>query len=155
MRRRKLQSIGQYSSVVADDLRGAESNSNLHAEYDETIEGLFGRSGWKKIVEDLTADQETLRLHFFEEYTFAEIADELYLSDTAGSSIVSAMTEPNEEHLEGSKAGDQSSHSGFWVTGQILRRVGSGKMKGNRHRGRASGKSPARRPIKASLRLPA
>ena len=78
LRRRKLQSIGLYSSVVADDLRGAESNSNLHADYDQTVEGLFGRNGWKKIVEDLTEDQrETLRLHFFEGYTFAEIAEKL------------------------------------------------------------------------------
>jgi RNA polymerase sigma-70 factor, ECF subfamily len=78
LRRRKLQSIGLYSSVIAGDLRDAESNSNLHAEYDETVEGLFGRSGWRKIVEDLTEDQrETLRLHFFEGYTFAEIAKKL------------------------------------------------------------------------------
>ncbi len=78
LRRRKLQSIGLYSSVIADDLRDAESKSNLHAEYDETVEGLFGRSGWKRIVEDLTEDQrETLRLHFFEGYTFAEIAEKL------------------------------------------------------------------------------
>ena len=117
LRRRKLQSIGLYSSVIADDLRDAESNSNLHAEYDETVEGLFGRSGWKRIVEDLTAVQrETLRLHFFEGYTFAEMAGKLYLCDIAGSSIASAITEPDEEHLEGSTAGDWSSHSGFWVT---------------------------------------
>ena len=36
----------------------------------------------QRIVEDLTEDQrETLRLHFFEGYTFAEIADKLGQSD--------------------------------------------------------------------------
>ena len=48
------------------------------ADYDHTVEGLFGRNGWKKIVEDLTQDQrETLRLHFFEGCTFTEIAEKL------------------------------------------------------------------------------
>ncbi len=40
--------------------------------------GYSVRNGWKKIVEDLTEDQwETLRLYFFEGYTFAEIAEKL------------------------------------------------------------------------------
>jgi RNA polymerase sigma-70 factor, ECF subfamily len=78
LRRRKLKSIGLYSSVIADDLRNAESCSDLHPEYGETVEGLFGRNAWKRIVEDLTEDQrETLRLHFFEGYTFAEIAEKM------------------------------------------------------------------------------
>ena len=78
LRRRKLKSIGLYSSAVADELRDAESRTDLPADYDKTVEGLFGRNGWKKIVEDLTEDQrETLRLHFFEGYTFAEIAKKL------------------------------------------------------------------------------
>jgi DNA-directed RNA polymerase specialized sigma subunit len=51
---------------------------NNGADYDHTVEGLFGRNGWKNIVEDLTEDQrETLRLHFFEGYTFTEIAEKL------------------------------------------------------------------------------
>ena len=46
--------------------------------YDQTVEGLFGRNGWKKVVEELTGDQrETLRLHFFEGFTFTEIAEKL------------------------------------------------------------------------------
>jgi RNA polymerase sigma-70 factor, ECF subfamily len=78
LRRRKLKSIGLYGSVIADDLRDGESCRDLHQEYDETVEGLFGRNAWKRILEDLTEDQrETLRLHFFEGYTFAEIADKL------------------------------------------------------------------------------
>lgn len=78
LRRRKLKSIGLYSSGIVDDLRDAESCRALHQEYDETVEGLFGRNALKRILEDLTEDQrETLRLHFFEGYTFAEIADKL------------------------------------------------------------------------------
>jgi RNA polymerase sigma-70 factor, ECF subfamily len=78
LRRRKLKSIGLYSSGIADDLRDGESRRALHQEYDETVEGLFGRNALKRILEDLTEDQrETLRLHFFEGYTFAEIADKL------------------------------------------------------------------------------
>jgi RNA polymerase sigma-70 factor, ECF subfamily len=78
LRRRKLKSIGLYSSPIADDLCGADSNSGLRADYDETVEGLFGRNGWKRNVKDLTqAQRETLRLHFFEGYTFAEIAEKL------------------------------------------------------------------------------
>jgi RNA polymerase sigma-70 factor, ECF subfamily len=78
LRRRKLKSIGLYSSATSDYLHDAESCRDLAADYERTFEGLFGRNGWKKIVEDLTADQrETLRLHFFEGYTFSEIAEKL------------------------------------------------------------------------------
>jgi RNA polymerase sigma-70 factor (ECF subfamily) len=48
------------------------------ADYDQTVEGLFGRNGWRKIVDALTKEQrETLRLHFFEGCTFTEIAEKL------------------------------------------------------------------------------
>jgi RNA polymerase sigma-70 factor (ECF subfamily) len=78
LRRRKLKSIGLYCPVAADDLLDAEPCSDTHVAYDYTVEGLFGRNGWKKVVEDLTPDQrETFRLHFFEGYTFAEIAEKL------------------------------------------------------------------------------
>jgi len=78
LRRRKLKSIGLYRPASADDARSAESRSDLRANYDDTVEGLFGRNAWKRIVHDLTKDQrETLRLHFFEGYTFAEIAKKL------------------------------------------------------------------------------
>jgi RNA polymerase sigma-70 factor (ECF subfamily) len=78
LRRRKLKSIGLYSSGITDDLGGSDRRSDLPADYDTTVEGIFGRNGWKKIVEDLTEDQrETLRLHFFEGYTFTEIAEKL------------------------------------------------------------------------------
>lgn len=78
IRRRRLKSIGYYSSEVKDTPFAAEPRTNDAADYDYTVEGLFGRNGWKKIVDDLTEDQrETFRLHFFEGYTFAEIAEKL------------------------------------------------------------------------------
>jgi RNA polymerase sigma-70 factor, ECF subfamily len=78
LKRRKLKSIGLYSPAVAGDLREAQPFTDLAAEYDTSIEGLFGKNGLKRVSEDLTEDQrETLRLHFFEGYTFAEIAKKL------------------------------------------------------------------------------
>jgi RNA polymerase sigma-70 factor (ECF subfamily) len=79
LRRRLLKAQGFYLSGIVD--RAAEfhqAGDNRGADYDHTVEGLFGRNGWKRIIEDLTADQgETLRLHFFEGHTFAEIAQKL------------------------------------------------------------------------------
>jgi RNA polymerase sigma-70 factor (ECF subfamily) len=78
LRRRELKAHGFYLSGIADRPVESEQASNKGAHYDHTVEGLFGRNGWKKIVEDLTADQrETFRLHFFEGYTFAEIAEKM------------------------------------------------------------------------------
>jgi RNA polymerase sigma-70 factor (ECF subfamily) len=78
LRRRELKSHGFYLSGITDKLADRHHLSDKGANYDHTVEGLFGRNGWRKIVEELTADQrETLRLHFFEGYTFAEIAEKL------------------------------------------------------------------------------
>ena len=78
LRRRKLKSHGFYLSGITDKRDESGQASVGGADYDHTVEGLFGRNGWKKVVEDLTDDQrETLRLHFFEGYTFAEIAGKL------------------------------------------------------------------------------
>ena len=79
LRRRELKHHGYYLSGIPDNAvecrRAADSGG---ADYDNTVEGLFGRNGWKEIVDDLTEDQrETLRLHFFEGHTFAEIAEKL------------------------------------------------------------------------------
>jgi RNA polymerase sigma-70 factor, ECF subfamily len=44
-------------------------------ECDYSAEAVFGRNGLEKVVSALSTDQkETLRLHFFEGYTFAEIS---------------------------------------------------------------------------------
>jgi RNA polymerase sigma-70 factor, ECF subfamily len=79
LRRRELKSHGFYLSGIPDALaHGLHGAENRGAYYDQTVEGLFGRSAWRKILQDLTDDQrETLRLHFFEGHTFAEIAEKL------------------------------------------------------------------------------
>jgi RNA polymerase sigma-70 factor, ECF subfamily len=78
LRRRELKSHGFYLSGIPDKAVECQQSGDPGAHYDHTVEGLFGRSGWRKILEDLTEDQrQTLRLHFFEGYTFAEIAEKL------------------------------------------------------------------------------
>jgi RNA polymerase sigma-70 factor (ECF subfamily) len=78
LRRRELKSRGFYLSGIADRPAERHQPGDTGADYDHTVEGLFGRSVWKKMVEELTEDQrETFRLHFFEDYTFAEIAEKL------------------------------------------------------------------------------
>jgi len=43
--------------------------------YDSSIEAFFGRERVRKIVAELTPEQyQTLRLHFYEGYTLAEIS---------------------------------------------------------------------------------
>lgn len=83
MRRRHLKSHGFYLSAIADKSPETERRANSSAEYDQTVEGLFGRNGWRRVLDALTEDQrETLRLHFFEGYTFIEIAEKLGQSYT-------------------------------------------------------------------------
>jgi RNA polymerase sigma-70 factor (ECF subfamily) len=73
-RRRKLKSLGFYEPIV-DEKCCAQS---AELAYDGTVEALFGRNCWKAIMEDLTHDQKrVLKLHFFEGYTFTEIAEKL------------------------------------------------------------------------------
>lgn len=78
LRRRQLKSHGFYASGIADKAAEDGSVANSGADYDHSVEGLFGRNGWRRILESLTDDQrETLRLHFFEDFTFSEIAEKL------------------------------------------------------------------------------
>ena len=78
MRRRRLKAQGFYASSIADTSQESECAKTSEAEYDQTVEGLFGKNGWRQALEALTSDQrETLRLHFFEGYTFSEIAEKL------------------------------------------------------------------------------
>jgi len=78
LRRRQLKALGYYASGIADKLSEIELGESSGADYDRTVEGLFGRNGWRKILDALTREQqETLKLHFFEGYTFSEIAEKL------------------------------------------------------------------------------
>jgi RNA polymerase sigma-70 factor (ECF subfamily) len=78
LRRRHLNSRRFYSSVNMDKTNGNRCAVNAVADYDHSVEGLFGRNGWKEILGQLTADQqETLRLHFFEGYTLEEIGEKM------------------------------------------------------------------------------
>jgi RNA polymerase sigma-70 factor (ECF subfamily) len=58
--------------IELEDLRaGGTQNGN-------PIEGMFGKAGFKRVFEGLSSNQrETLRLHFFEGYSVAEIATKL------------------------------------------------------------------------------
>jgi RNA polymerase sigma-70 factor, ECF subfamily len=78
LRRRRLKSQGFYLCGITDKPAEGDPGGDKGAHYDQTVEGLFGRNGWRRVLESLTEDQrETLRLHFFEGYTFEEIADKL------------------------------------------------------------------------------
>jgi RNA polymerase sigma-70 factor, ECF subfamily len=78
LRRRRLKSQGFYLSGITDKPAECDPGGDRGAHYDQTVEGLFGRNGWRRVLESLTEDQrETLRLHFFEGYTFEEIAEKL------------------------------------------------------------------------------
>ena len=78
IRRRLLNSRVLRVSGIADNLHESEPRTNSGAQYDQSVEGLFGRSGWQRVLEILTEEQrKTLRLHFFEGYTFGEIAEKL------------------------------------------------------------------------------
>lgn len=78
LRRRRLQSQGFYLSGITDKPVECRNDRTEGADYDQSVEGLFGRNGWRKVLESLTEDQrETLRLHFFEGHTFEEIAEKL------------------------------------------------------------------------------
>ena len=78
LRRRRLKSQGFYLSGITDKPAECDPGGDRGAHYDQSVEGLFGRNGWRRVLESLTEDQrETLRLHFFEGYTFEEIAEKL------------------------------------------------------------------------------
>jgi RNA polymerase sigma-70 factor (ECF subfamily) len=65
-----------YGAVNLDGSWTEELPSPVIAEYDHSGEAVFGRKRWRRIREMLTEDQwETIRLHFFEGCTFAEISE--------------------------------------------------------------------------------
>jgi RNA polymerase sigma-70 factor (ECF subfamily) len=65
-----------YTALDCDDSPAEELATPRIAEYDHSGEALFGRKRWQRLPEMLTEDQwETIRLHFFEGFTFAEIGE--------------------------------------------------------------------------------
>lgn len=82
-RRRKLKSHGLYELPNGESPGRPEAAEENGSDYDQSVEGLFGWNGWRKMLESLSEEQrETLRLHFFEGYTFQEIAEKLGQSYT-------------------------------------------------------------------------
>jgi RNA polymerase sigma-70 factor (ECF subfamily) len=75
-RRAHLSTRPHYGSSEFDELKSADVPAPPIAGYDRSGEGLFGRDRWRELIECLTEDQwEALRLHFYEGYTFDEIAE--------------------------------------------------------------------------------
>src|SRR6267143_4563316 len=65
LRRRQLKSLGFYASGIGDKACEVETGRSSGGDYDQTLEGLFGRNSWRRVLDALTEDQrETLRLHF-------------------------------------------------------------------------------------------
>ena len=78
IRRRRLKSHGFYVSLMPDGPTENECSGSGGVLYELTAEGCFGRNGWTSVWDSLTEFQrETLRLHFYEGCTFAEIAEKL------------------------------------------------------------------------------
>lgn len=76
-RRRYLAARGHYKNAELDRCVAGFTAAATPA-YDSSIEALFGKEGLKKVMGELTAEQhETLRLHFYEGYTLAEISRKL------------------------------------------------------------------------------
>jgi RNA polymerase sigma-70 factor, ECF subfamily len=78
IRRRQLKTHGYYASPITDKTFENSPSSIKGTHYDDTVEGFFGRNGWRSVWDSLTECQrETLRLHFYEGCTFTEIAEKL------------------------------------------------------------------------------
>jgi RNA polymerase sigma-70 factor (ECF subfamily) len=78
LRRRALHSLGFYVSALTERSTKTDPSFFQGTHRDYTVEGFFGRNGWKNVWDSLTEFQrETLRLHFYEGCTFTEIAEKL------------------------------------------------------------------------------
>jgi RNA polymerase sigma-70 factor, ECF subfamily len=76
-RRRYLKARQFYTEASVEE-NDAYAVGTPTSESDYSAEVVFGRNGLEKILSSLSHDQrETLRLHFFEGYTFAEISEKL------------------------------------------------------------------------------
>ena len=76
--RRRYLATRQFYIHAEVESRGHQVVGNPTTESDYSAETVFGRNGLEKVLADLSDDQrETLRLHFFEGYTLAEISEKL------------------------------------------------------------------------------
>ena len=78
-RRRYLTSRHFYSRLDLDGAASELADPRTKAlRFENSIDGTLGNGGLQRIFEALSENQrQTLRLHFFEGYTFDEIAAEL------------------------------------------------------------------------------
>jgi RNA polymerase sigma-70 factor (ECF subfamily) len=76
--RRRYLATRQFYSHAEVEGGSHQVVGNPTTERDYSAETVFGRNGLEKVLADLSEDQrETLRLHFFEGYTLAEISEKL------------------------------------------------------------------------------
>ena len=76
--RRRYLKARQFYAESSDGENDIRLVGTPTTESDYSAEVVFGRNGLEKILSSLSLDQrETLRLHFFEGYTFAEISEKL------------------------------------------------------------------------------
>jgi RNA polymerase sigma-70 factor (ECF subfamily) len=76
-RRRYLVTRQFYSHKDVEGISGQVVGAAT-TEDDYSAEAVFGRNGLEKVIESLSEDQrQTLKLHFFDGYTLAEISDKL------------------------------------------------------------------------------
>ena len=76
--RRRYLATRQFYAEAGLEGRADRLVGNATAEHDYSAEAVFGRNGLTKVLGVLSEDQrETLRLHFFEGYTLAEIGTKL------------------------------------------------------------------------------
>lgn len=77
-RLRYLQSRHYYTQVEIDEEAVQIPDPRSRASYDDSIEAILGTKDCQRIFESLSVDQrETIRLVFFDGYTFEEIATKL------------------------------------------------------------------------------
>jgi RNA polymerase sigma-70 factor (ECF subfamily) len=77
-RHRYLSSRHFYNRVDMDDVAELGDPQTGTGQAENVIEEMFGEAGFHRLFEELSRNQrETLRLHFFERYSLAEIAAKL------------------------------------------------------------------------------